>query len=312
MRIYTAMAAALGLMAGAAQAQQGVSKDEILVGTIQDLSGPLAGYGKAVRNGMLLRIDELNEQGGIGGRKLKLIAEDNGYDPKRSVLAAQKLVNQDKVFIVAGHMGTAQNNAAMPVHIIPAKENLSARAFISCDKRSDISRITVSLAKLNQWQSTIDFVCKFIANSLELRQSSQSTDNPNLINIGIVTGNKRSQMLCLEADGALSLVAGNSRLPLIELIGYRDGAYSLDAAMIRQLVDSATTADNRYTPSNARREARKLDTQAIYESWQKEYRALKRKYPNKSDSWYSRKIAKMDIANGRSDESIRKNMKLQK
>ncbi len=115
MRIYTAMAAALGLMAGAAQAQQGVSKDEILVGTIQDLSGPLAGYGKAVRNGMLLRIDELNEQGGIGGRKLKLIAEDNGYDPKRSVLAAQKLVNQDKVFIVAGHMGTAQNNAAMPV-----------------------------------------------------------------------------------------------------------------------------------------------------------------------------------------------------
>ena len=113
--LLTAIAAALSLLAGAAQAQQGVSKDEILVGTIQDLSGPLAGYGKAVRNGMLLRIDEINEQGGIGGRKIKLIAEDNGYDPKRSVLAAQKLVNQDKVFIVAGHMGTAQNNAAMPV-----------------------------------------------------------------------------------------------------------------------------------------------------------------------------------------------------
>jgi hypothetical protein len=40
--------------------------------------------------------------------------------------------------------------------------------------------------------------------------------------------------------------------------------------MIRQLVDSATTADNRYTPTNARREVRKLDTQAMYESWQKE------------------------------------------
>ena len=109
--LLTAIAAALSLLAGAAQAQQGVSKDEILVGTIQDLSGPLAGYGKAVRNGMLLRIDEINEQGGIGGRKIKLIAEDNGYDPKRSVLAAQKLVNQDKVFIVAGHMGTAQKGS---------------------------------------------------------------------------------------------------------------------------------------------------------------------------------------------------------
>ena len=51
----------------------------------------------------------------IYGRKLKLITEDSGYDPKRAVLAAQKLVNQDKIFIMAGHIGTAQNNAAMPV-----------------------------------------------------------------------------------------------------------------------------------------------------------------------------------------------------
>ena len=257
---------------------------------------------------------ELLERLGASAVNAILINEEELTDwPDEAVAAlkAQKLLTKAKPATSAICPG-CERECVMPVHIIPAKENLSARAFISCDKRSDISRITVSLAKLNQWQSTIDFVCKFIANSLELRQSSQSTDNPNLINIGIVTGNKRSQMLCLEADGALSLVAGNSRLPLIELIGYRDGAYSLDAAMIRQVVDSATTADNRYTPSNARREARKLDTQAIYESWQKEYRALKRKYPNKSDSWYSRKIAKMDIANGRSDETIRKNMKLQK
>ena len=96
--------------------QQGVTKDQILVGTIQDLSGPLAGYGKQARNGMQLRIDELNEQqGSIHGRKLKLVVEDDGYDPKKAVLAAQKLVNQDKVFVVAGHLGTAQNMAAMPV-----------------------------------------------------------------------------------------------------------------------------------------------------------------------------------------------------
>ncbi|AMO23888.1 ABC transporter substrate-binding protein [Ramlibacter solisilvae] len=96
--------------------QQGVSKDEIVVGTIQDLSGPIAGYGKQARNGMLLRIQELNEQqGNVNGRKIRLIAEDNGYDPKKAVLAAQKLVNQDKVFIIVGHIGTAQNMAAMPV-----------------------------------------------------------------------------------------------------------------------------------------------------------------------------------------------------
>jgi branched-chain amino acid transport system substrate-binding protein len=109
--------AALSMAATLACAQQqGVIKDQIVVGTIQDLSGPLAGYGKQARNGMLLRIEELNEQqGSIHGRKIKLIAEDNGYDPKKAVLAAQKLVNQDKVFIVIGHIGTAQNMAAMPV-----------------------------------------------------------------------------------------------------------------------------------------------------------------------------------------------------
>jgi branched-chain amino acid transport system substrate-binding protein len=111
-----ALAAALALAcAGAFAQQQGVSKDEIRIGTIQDLSGPLAGFGKQARNGMQLRVDELNEQGAIHGRKLKLLVEDDGYDPKRAVLAAQKLVNQDKIFIMAGHLGTAQNMAAMPV-----------------------------------------------------------------------------------------------------------------------------------------------------------------------------------------------------
>jgi branched-chain amino acid transport system substrate-binding protein len=113
------MIVALGALAFGASAQaqtvQGVSKTEVLIGTIQDMSGPLAGYGKQARNGMLLRIDELNEQGGVHGRKFKLAVEDSGYDPKKAVLAAQKLVNQDKIFIMAGHLGTAQNMAAMPV-----------------------------------------------------------------------------------------------------------------------------------------------------------------------------------------------------
>jgi branched-chain amino acid transport system substrate-binding protein len=114
-KILTALALAATLAAPAAHAQQGVSKTEIVLGSIQDLSGPLAGYGKQVRLGMMLRVDELNEQGGIGGRKIKILFEDSGYDPRKAVLAAQKLVNQDKIFMMVGHIGTAQNMAAMPV-----------------------------------------------------------------------------------------------------------------------------------------------------------------------------------------------------
>ncbi len=108
--------AVLTLSAGYSMAQQqGISKNEILLGTIQDLSGPIAGFGKQLRNGMTLRVDELNEQGGVNGRKIKLIIEDSAYDPKKAVLAAQKLVNQDKIFAMVGTLGTAPNLAAMPV-----------------------------------------------------------------------------------------------------------------------------------------------------------------------------------------------------
>ncbi len=114
---------ALVLLAGAATLSiaqkapgtQGVSKTEITLGSIQDLSGPLAGFGKQIRLGMMLRVDEINEQGGVNGRKLKLNIEDSAYDPKKAVLSAQKLVNQDKIFAMVGHLGTAQNLAAMPV-----------------------------------------------------------------------------------------------------------------------------------------------------------------------------------------------------
>ena len=116
MKLKSAIAlAALAMSTGLVQAQQGVSKDEIVLGSIQDLSGPLAGFGKQARMGMELAVQELNETGGIQGRKVKLLVEDSGYDPKKAVLAAQKLVNQDKIFMMVGHIGTAQNMAAMPV-----------------------------------------------------------------------------------------------------------------------------------------------------------------------------------------------------
>jgi branched-chain amino acid transport system substrate-binding protein len=110
--------ATLALAASLAFAQtptQGVSKTEITIGSIQDLSGPIAGFGKQARMGMLLRVDEINEQGGVNGRKLRLLVEDSAYDPKKAVLAAQKLVNQDKIFAMVGHIGTPTNMAAMPV-----------------------------------------------------------------------------------------------------------------------------------------------------------------------------------------------------
>src|SRR3954471_20874887 len=111
MKLKLAFLATLALAAGATHAQAqpaapGVGKNEIVLGTVQDLSGPLASYGKQIRMGMQMRVDEANEMGGVNGRKIRLLIEDDGYDPKKAVLATQKLVTQDNgIFAMVGHLG---------------------------------------------------------------------------------------------------------------------------------------------------------------------------------------------------------------
>ena len=100
---------------GTALAQQiGVTKDQITIATIQDLSGPLAGFSKPARNGMQMRVDEINELGGIHGRKIKFLVEDSGYNPQKGLLAAKKLVEQDKIFATVGSIGTPVVVPAFP------------------------------------------------------------------------------------------------------------------------------------------------------------------------------------------------------
>jgi hypothetical protein len=227
--------------------------------------------------------------------------------------AAVKAMKSQKLIVKARPASSAicpgcESNCVMPVHTLPETAGTQA-SFILCDKRSDINRVPVPAERLIQWQCSLGLVSGFVASCLGLRRTAKQADSAGRWEIGIVFGNKRSQMLCLEASGTLALVAGSNSVPLAEFIEFHDGEYMLDAVKTRRLADSATTADNRYTPSNVRREARKLDIQAMYESWRKEYRALRRKRPGVSDVWCSQQIAKMDIAYGRDEETIRKRMK---
>lgn len=254
-------------------------------------------------------IELLGRVGARQGAAVLVHDEELNQWPAEAVKAmkSQRLIAKSRPTASAICPG-CERNCAMPVHTLPATADVPS-SFIVCDKRSDINRVPVSTGRLNQWQCSADSVAGFVAAILGLRRSDKQTASAGLWEIGIASGDKRSHMLCLQGNGVLTLVAGNNMIPLAELIEYHDGAYLLDGAMIRRLVDATTTADNRYTPRNAKREARKLDTQAMYEDWRKAYRTLKKNRPDMSDIWFSRKIAKLDIANGRNAETIRKNMK---
>jgi branched-chain amino acid transport system substrate-binding protein len=94
---------------------EGISPTELVIGTHQDLSGPIKVWGIPVSNGMKMAVEEINAAGGINGRKLRMILEDSAYDPKKAVLATQKMIERDKIFAMVGPMGSAPVLAAQDI-----------------------------------------------------------------------------------------------------------------------------------------------------------------------------------------------------
>lgn len=85
---------------------------EIVLGTHTDLSGVAAPFGVAEANGMRLAVEEVNAAGGINGRQVRIVIEDNQYQVPRAVQAASKLIQRDRILAMVGALGTPQNNAA--------------------------------------------------------------------------------------------------------------------------------------------------------------------------------------------------------
>jgi len=105
--------AGVAVLAQAAVAQEvrGVTPTEIILGMHTDLSGPAATYGVSSSNAVKMRFDDVNEAGGIHGRKIKLIVEDTQYQVPRAVQAGLKLINRDRIFAMVAPLGTPMNNA---------------------------------------------------------------------------------------------------------------------------------------------------------------------------------------------------------
>lgn len=105
---------AVGIPLSAAE-QQGVTDTEIVLGDILPLTGPPALLGVAHNLGVKVAVAESNAAGGINGRKLRLVSEDDGYVPTRTVQGVRKLLNSDRIFAFTSISGTAQAQAAIPL-----------------------------------------------------------------------------------------------------------------------------------------------------------------------------------------------------
>ncbi len=93
----------------------GITDTEILIGNIQDLSGPIKELGLLIPAGSNMYLDYINEQGGVHGRQIKMLVEDHQYNPQKSVVAAKKLIEKDQVFCLYNVVGTSPAEALRPI-----------------------------------------------------------------------------------------------------------------------------------------------------------------------------------------------------
>ena len=98
-----------------ASAENGVSPDKIVFGQAAALDGPASALGLGMKMGLEAAFAEINKAGGVKGRKLELKSIDDGYEPTKSIEAAKKLLEEDKVFALIGAVGTPTSAATHPI-----------------------------------------------------------------------------------------------------------------------------------------------------------------------------------------------------
>ena len=92
----------------------GVTDTEIVFGMSAPFSGPAKELGRGMKTGIDLAFASANEAGGVNGRKLRLVALDDGYEPERTRAVMKDLADTRNVFGFIGNVGTPTAEVAVP------------------------------------------------------------------------------------------------------------------------------------------------------------------------------------------------------
>src|SRR5919108_2855946 len=115
MRTYrTALGAAALAFALAAQAEPGVGRDTIKLGSYLPLQSGLAAGATQMKEGTDAYFRSVNDAGGVNGRKIEWIVENDSYNPQQTAAVVKKLVDRDEVFAIVSTLGTVTNLAVLP------------------------------------------------------------------------------------------------------------------------------------------------------------------------------------------------------
>ena len=161
----------------------GATGDTIKVGVYGDTTGATSSFGQSTKNGIQLAFEEINAAGGINGKKLEMVFEDDQGTPEKAKTVISKLINQDKVVAVLGEVASSNSLAAAPVAqeakivmITPSSTN---------PKVTEVGDYISRVCFIDPFQGSV--MAKFAANTLKAKTAAILGDNSSDYSKGLTT-----------------------------------------------------------------------------------------------------------------------------
>lgn len=173
------LALATVLLAGLVSGCGAKGDKDIKIGMVYELTGNTASYGTSAANGAKLAFKEINANGGILGKQIKIITADNKGEPSESANAMSKVISQDKVVAVTGFTVSSCGIAASAVaeaNKIPFVAAATVNPKVTVDERTGkVKNYTFRACFIDSFQGTVG--ANFALNGLKAKKTAVMTDS---------------------------------------------------------------------------------------------------------------------------------------
>jgi hypothetical protein len=161
-----------------------------------------------------------------------------------------------------------EENCFMPVQFPPAPPGQTAAAFVACETRSEMGKVKIPLARLQQWQLTQTQIARWVSKAINLKGKPEKDATSTTFKLGTVQGKARLVELHLDLNDPVSLKASGHMLPLNEIIFFADGQPGIDQAAVLAMADlpparvpkAKASAKKRIAPVSAEQEGLEVGT----------------------------------------------------
>ena len=151
----------------------GKGGDEFVVGVNAELTGNVANYGKSMKSGFELAVEEVNKAGGINGKKIRVVEADNKSEPSESGNAATKIVTKDKVVAVIGPATSGCVAAEEPIlssNKVPLIAPCATAPGITVDKSGKVKPFVFRACFIDPYQGEI--MAKVASEALKVKKAA--------------------------------------------------------------------------------------------------------------------------------------------